>query len=107
METLLQDLRYSVRVLAKRPAFTLIIILALAIGIGATTTIFSVVNAIILRPLPYKNPDRITMVWMNNTRLKMDQDWHSYANYADYRDQNQTFETIAAFDDISVNITAT
>ncbi len=105
MDNFFQDLRYSFRMMAKKPAFTFIVVIALAIGIGATTAIFSVVNAVILRPLPYKNPDRLVMVWMNNTRMGIDQDWHSYPNYADYRDQNQTFETIAAFNNRSFTLT--
>ncbi len=91
--------------MVKKPAFTSIVVIALGIGIGATTAIFSVVNAIILRPLSYKNSDRLVMVWMNNTRMGIDQDWHSYPNYADYRDQNQTFETIAAFNNRSLTLT--
>ncbi|MFP5264632.1 MAG: ABC transporter permease [Blastocatellia bacterium] len=105
METLIQDLRYSVRVLLKRPAFTAIIVLALAIGIGANTAIFSVINAILLRPLPYKNPDRISMIWLDNKKLGVDQDWHSYPNYMDYKEQNQSFEDMAAFNDRSFNLT--
>src|SRR5438270_4647683 len=107
METVLQDLRYAIRASLKKPAFIAIVILALAIGIGANTAIFSVVNAILLRPLPYKNPDRIIMVWMDNGKLAVDQDWHSYPNYADYRDQNSTFEEIGAFNDRSFNLTGT
>jgi putative ABC transport system permease protein len=105
METLIQDLRYGVRVLLKRPAFTAIIVLALAIGIGANTAIFSVINAILLRPLPYKNPDRISMIWLDNKKLGVDQDWHSYPNYMDYKEQNQSFEDMAAFNDRSFNLT--
>src|SRR5581483_1607341 len=105
METVLQDLRYALRASLNRPAFVIIVILALAIGIGANTAIFSVVNAILLRPLPYKNPDRIVMVWMSNGKLAIDQDWHSYPNYVDYRDQNSTFEEVAAFNDRSFNLT--
>ena len=107
METFLQDMRYALRTLLKRPAFTVIVVLALALGIGANTAIFSVVNAILLRPLPYKNPDRIVMVWMDNHKLGVDQDWHSYPNYSDYRDQSSTFEDVAAFNDRSFNLTGT
>ncbi|HKQ07299.1 MAG TPA: ABC transporter permease [Blastocatellia bacterium] len=105
METVLQDLRYAIRASLNRPGFMVIVVLALAIGIGANTAIFSVVNAILLRPLPYKNPDRIVMVWMSNGKLAIDQDWHSYPNYVDYRDQNSTFEEVAAFNDRSFNLT--
>jgi predicted permease len=107
MENLLQDIRYAFRVLIKKPSFTIVVVLALGIGIGATTAIFSVVNAILLRPLPYKNPDRIAMIWMNNPKLGVDQDWHSYPNYADYKEQNQVFEDMAAFNDRSFNLTGT
>jgi putative ABC transport system permease protein len=107
METVLQDLRYAIRASLKKPAFIAIVVLALAIGIGANTAIFSVVNAILLRPLPFKNPDRIVMVWMDNGKLKVDQDWHSYPNYVDYRDQSSTFEEVAAFNDRSFNLTGT
>src|ERR1044072_2500096 len=103
METLLQDLRYAIRAALKKPGFIIIVVFALAIGIGANTAIFSVVNAILLRPLPYKNPDRIVMVWMSNPKLGVTEDWHSYPNYVDYRDQNSTFEEIAAFNDRSFN----
>jgi putative ABC transport system permease protein len=105
METVLQDLRYAMRASLNRPGFMVIVVLALAIGIGANTAIFSVVNAILLRPLPYKNPDRIVMVWMSNGKLAIDQDWHSYPNYVDYRDQNSTFEEVAAFNDLGFNLT--
>ncbi|HEV8485542.1 MAG TPA: ABC transporter permease [Blastocatellia bacterium] len=105
METFTHDLRYAVRMLLKKPGFAAIVILALAIGIGANTAIFSVVNGILLRPLPYPDPDRIVMVWMNNTRMKVDQDIHSYPNYVDYRDQNQSFEQIAAYSGVSLNLT--
>jgi putative ABC transport system permease protein len=105
METFLQDIRYAVRMLRQKPAFTAIVVLALAIGIGANTAIFSVVNAILLRPLPYKNPDRISMVWLDNTRLGVDQDWHSYPNFMDYKEQNQSFDDMAAFNNRSFNLT--
>jgi predicted permease len=104
METFIHDLRYAVRTLLKKPGFAAIVVLALGIGIGANTAIFSVVNGVLLRPLPYPEPDRIVMVWMNNTRMKVDQDIHSYANYVDYRDQNQSFEQIAAYSGVSLNL---
>src|SRR5262245_33839897 len=104
MENLIHDLRYGFRMLVKKPAFTAIVIAALALGIGANTAIFSVVNSVLLRPLPYGDPDRLVMVWMDNKRLNVDQDIHSYANYADYRDQNQSFEQLAIFNGISVNL---
>jgi putative ABC transport system permease protein len=105
METLLKDLRYAIRVFTKNPAFTAVAVLALAIGIGANTAIFSVVNAILLRSLPYTDPERLVMVWMNNTRISVDEDWHSYPNYMDYKEQNQTFEDIAVFNDRRFNLT--
>ena len=107
METLVQDLRYAIRMLLKKPSFTAIVVLALAIGIGANTAIFSVVNAILLRPPPYKHPDRLSMIWMDNPKLGVAEDWHSYPNYMDYKEQNQVFEDMAAFNDRSFNLTGT
>ena len=105
METMLQDLRYTIRMLLKRPAFTAIVVLALAIGIGANTAIFSVINAILLRPLPYKDFDRISMIWMDNPKLGVKEDWHSYPNYVDYKEQNSVYEDMAAFNNRSFNLT--
>jgi len=105
MQTFLQDLKYAVRMFLKQPAFTIIAILTLAIGIGANTTIFSVVNSILLRPLPYREPDRLAMVWMNNARINISEDWHSYPNYEAYRNNTSTFEDIAIFNNRSFNIT--
>jgi len=107
MEILLQDLRYGIRMLLAKPSFTVIVVLALAIGIGANTAIFSVVNAILLRPLPYKNAERISMIWMDNPKLGVAQDWHSYPNYVDYKQQNDSYEDMAAFNDRSFNLTGT
>ncbi len=105
MQTLWQDFRYAVRMLFKKPAVTIMAILTLAIGIGANTAIFSVVNGVLLRPLPYKDPDRLAMVWMDNSRINVSEDWHSYPNYVDYRTQTQTFEDIAMFNNMSLNLT--
>jgi putative ABC transport system permease protein len=104
METFVQDLRYGIRSFITQPGFSSIVILALALGIGANTAIFSVVNGVLLRPLPYPDPDRIAMVWMDNKRMNVDQDIHSYPNYVDYRDQNQSFEELAAYSGASFNL---
>src|SRR5689334_4941770 len=87
MDTILQDVRFGWRSLRRAPAFTLVAVLTLALGIGATTAIFSVVDAVILRPLPYREPDRIVMVWMDNKPQKVSEDIHSWPNYADIRAQ--------------------
>jgi len=104
MESVIQDLRYAVRMLIKKPSFTVVVIAALALGIGANTAIFSIVNSILLKPLPYPDPGRLVMVWMDNKRMNVDQDIHSYPNYVDYRDQNEVFESLAAYYGVSVSL---
>jgi putative ABC transport system permease protein len=109
METLFQDLRYAFRILLKRPGFTAVAVLALALGIGANSAIFSVVNGVVLRPLPYKDPDRLMMVWSRRPLLQAlagSQEFPvSAADFTDWRDQNQVFEQIAAFHSQPFNIT--
>ena len=97
LEALVQDVRYGARRLRRQPGFTLVAVLTLALGIGATTAIFSVASGLLLRPLPYPHPDRIVHVWMDNTRLGLKEDWHSYPDYLDYKTRNSTFEDIAIF----------
>ncbi len=94
----MQDLRYAIRMLLRKPGFTLIAVLALALGIGANTAIFSVVNAVLLRPLPYQQPDRLVMVWQRlGGATSFGQLPCSAPDYIDYRDQTQTLENVGAF----------
>ncbi|MBD0372281.1 MAG: ABC transporter permease [Pyrinomonadaceae bacterium] len=102
MDTLWQDLRYGFRMLLKSPGFTLIAILALALGIGANTAIFSVVNAVLLKPLPYKDPNQLVILWEKSATQDTSV---AYLNFQDWRDQNQSFEQIAAFRRDSFNLT--
>ena len=96
METLWQDLRYSFRVLARKPGFTVVAIITLALGIGANTAIFSVVNKVLLSRLPYKDPDRIITLWESSTQGTMKQEKVAPANFLDWRERNQVFESMAA-----------
>ncbi|MGH9856164.1 MAG: ABC transporter permease, partial [Blastocatellia bacterium] len=96
-DEMFQDLRYGARMLLRQRAFTIAAVIALALGIGANTAVFSVVNAVLLRPLPYQNSDRMAMIWGNFLLLKMEQLRAKAAEYVDYRDQTQSFETVAAF----------
>jgi putative ABC transport system permease protein len=93
MKTLLQDLRYGFRMMARKPGFTIVVVLILAMGIGANTAIFSVINAVLLRPLPYREPDRIVRIWM--TRGKALNNMFSRSELQIFRDQNETFESVA------------
>ncbi|HEX8140373.1 MAG TPA: ABC transporter permease [Pyrinomonadaceae bacterium] len=97
MWTLWQDLRYGVRVLLKRPAFSLVAVLMLALGIGANAAVFSVVNAVVLRPFPYDEADRLVMIWETQPSQGLPFMFASPPNYADWREQNHSFEELAAF----------
>lgn len=97
METLWQDVRYGVRVLLKSPGFTAIAVLTLALGIGANTAIFSVVYAVLLRSLPYREPERLTQLYETGLRSGGSRDWVSFSNFLDWRRLNQVFEDIAAY----------
>lgn len=101
----LHDLRYALRMLLKNPGFTAIAIIALALGIGANTAIFSVVNTVLLRPLPYKDPEQLVMVWEDASKIGYPRDTPAAANYVDWRDQNQVFEGVAAIAEESFNLT--
>ena len=100
-----QDVRYALRMLAKNPAFTAIAVVALALGIGANTAIFSVVNAVLLRPLPFKHPEQLVMLWENAAHLGFPKDTPSPANFLDWQKQAQSFTGMAAMVERSFNLT--
>ncbi|HET9531826.1 MAG TPA: ABC transporter permease, partial [Blastocatellia bacterium] len=92
-----QDIKYGFRVLLRQPGFSVVVVMTLALGIGANTAIFSVVNAVLLRALPYEDPSRLVVVWGNNTQAGNPKSHIAAANYIDLRDQNSVFEETAAF----------
>ncbi len=98
----LQDLRYALRILAKSPMFTAIAVLTLALGIGGNTAIFSVVNAVLLRPLPYQNPEQLVI--LSEKSPQFDESSVAYQNYEDWRAQNHSFVEMAAFRGESFNL---
>ncbi|HEX8775379.1 MAG TPA: ABC transporter permease [Pyrinomonadaceae bacterium] len=106
MGTLLQDMRYGVRMLLKRPGFTLVAVIALALGIGANSAIFSVVNAVLLRPLPFDGQERLITVQTKNLTGSSLSGVLSYLNFADLRDQSQTLEYAAAYSQSATFLTA-
>jgi putative ABC transport system permease protein len=105
MERLWQDIQFSFRTLWKKPSFTIVAVVTLALGIGANAAIFSMVNGMLFRSLPYSKADRLVMVWETNQRRKWDMMYPSYANFADWRDQNTVFEDMAAYVTLGVNFT--
>ncbi|HYP28839.1 MAG TPA: ABC transporter permease [Blastocatellia bacterium] len=105
MGALWQDINYGVRMLAKSPGTTFIAVLALALGIGANTAIFSVVNALLLDSLPFKDSDRLIMVWEHNYPRSRQQNTISPANFLDWKDQSNSFEDMALFFDSNFNLT--
>ncbi len=105
MSTLFQDLRYGARILLKQPAFTLVAVVTLALGIGANTAIFSLVNSILLRPLPFREPDRVVRLIQASPKLGLDTWGVSQADFAAYREQNRSLESIALFNSSAINLT--
>jgi MacB-like periplasmic core domain len=96
MQTLWQDLRFGARMLLKKPGFTLIAVLTLALGIGANTAILSTVNGFILRPLPVAHPEELVQPFWGSRKDPEVWNWFSYPNYADLRDQNRVFSGLVA-----------
>src|SRR5258706_9885787 len=99
-----QDIKYGSRMLLKTPGFTLVAVLTLALGIGANTAIFSVVNFILVRPLAYANPDQLVMIWERNLKKGWNESPTSFGNFVDFRDNAKSVE-LASFTDTNFNLT--
>jgi predicted permease len=95
MPAFLQDFRYALRTVRRSAGLTLVIVASLAIGIGANTALFSVVNALLLKPLPYPDPDRLAILWLRSPGINIHQDWPSPGQYIDIRTENQSFEEMS------------
>src|SRR5690348_10916792 len=96
MRAFVKDFRYAARVLRKTPTFTFVAVLTLALGIGANTAIFTVVNGVLLRPLPYRDPSRLVMVWVDLTaRGGPATEWTGPANQADWTTRTNVFQSVA------------
>src|SRR3954463_5078226 len=95
MPAFLQDLRYALRTLRRSAALTAVIVASLAIGIGANTAIFSVVNALLLNPLPYPHPERLAVLWLRSPGINIPQDWPSPGQYIDVRNENHSFDEMS------------
>src|SRR6267142_4171807 len=105
IQDLLRDLQYGARILRKSPAFTVAAVLTLALSIGANTAIFSVVNAVLMRPLPFRNPDRLVMVWEDLSFMGFPQNTPAPANFVDWKTRNHVFEDMAAMHGDLMNLT--
>jgi predicted permease len=100
-----QDIRFALRTFKHSPGFTAVAGLTIALGLGATTAIFSVVDALILKPLPYPDADRVVMVWMDNRRQGLREDYHSYPNLQDLKTQNGVLSELAPYTQGGLNLT--
>ena len=105
MENLLKDIRYAIRGLRKQPGFTIVAVLTLALGIGANTAIFSVVNAVLLKPIGFKDPDRLAIIWEDAAFAGFPRNTPAPANFFDWKNQNRSFEDMAATATRSFNLT--
>lgn len=105
MDNLWQDLRYSVRTLLKRPGFTVVALVTLALGLGANTAIFTVVDAALLRPLAYKEPERLVHLWETRVQREFSQFEASFPNYMDWKSNNTVFEEMGGYQRRSISLT--
>jgi len=106
MTTFITDIRFGLRMLLKSPTVTIVAIVALMLGIGANTAIFSVVNAVLLRSFPYSDPEKLVLVWEKRQGGRTDQNVINLANFTDWKNQNQVFSDMAMFFDRSLNLTS-
>ena len=104
MPNLWREARYGLRTLVRNPGFTAAAVIALALGIGANTAIFSVVNTVLLRPLPFRDPDRLVWIWGEDLRRNIPSHCFLYADFVDWSKQQQSFEATAAHWPLSVNL---
>src|SRR5678810_205384 len=95
MTDFLQDVRYALRTFKRSAALTFVIVASLAIGIGANTAVFSVVNALLLKPLPYPDPSRLAVLWLRSPGINIPQDWPSPGQYIDVKNENHSFEEMS------------
>ena len=95
MNTFFQDVRYAIRALRRNAALTIVIVASLAIGIGANTAVFSVVNALLLKPLPYPDAERLAVLWLRSPGINIPQDWPSPGQYLDIQQQNRSFDAMS------------
>src|ERR1051325_7749828 len=105
MKTLTDNIRYSSRFLRKSPAFTIVSILTLALGVGASTALFSVVDTVLLRPLPYYQPDQLVTVTETLPEMRPGEIGVAAGEYQDYRAQNRSFSDVAAYEREVFNLT--
>src|SRR5262245_65147712 len=96
MRTFWQDLRFGARMLLKKPGITIVVVITLALGIGANTAVFSLINAVLLKPLPYYEPERLVMVWEEATFAGFPRQEVAPANYVDWKARQTVFEDMAA-----------
>src|SRR2546423_172117 len=105
MNTLMQDLRYGIRLMLKKPGYTAVILLTLTLSIGANTAIFSVVQAVLLRPLPLTEPDRLVTFWITAPAKKMTEVNLTPGLFADFRERSRTLEKLAAYETGTATLT--
>src|SRR5262249_22991335 len=105
MNFLLQDIRYALRMLHKNAPLTSVIVLSLAIGIGANTAVFSVVNGLLFKPLPYPEPERLAILWLRSPGIGIPQDWPSPGQYIDIKNENHSFDEMSISIGGTVNLT--